>query len=194
MLSATVCRSASREDCAAAAPVADEPSLDSTSPSRSWSIPRPKAGIVVVAPPLVTTQALSGPKPWPTTLVPIVARNTALVELVKPWPNPATGHPPAGGVPGGRTATKGSRSASTGRGPPSPVGVCGMVTSGVSQDGAWKLPNTIVPPTAAVGTGVGDGGGSVAPRSVAQATVVPAAGKAPWTWRPGRLMPTARNA
>jgi hypothetical protein len=69
-----------------------------------------------------------------------------------------------------------------------------MVTSGVSQDGAWKLPKTIVPPTPAVGTGVGDGGGSLLPRSVAQATVVPAAGKAPWTCRPGRLMPTSLNA
>src|SRR5918993_1344318 len=160
--------------------------------------------MVVVPPPLVTFQALSGPKPWPTTLVPIVAmpfwalataaRNTALVELVKPWPNTATGHPPAGGVPGGGAATKGSRSASTGRGPPSLVGVCGMVMSRVSQDGAWKLPKTIVPPTAAVGTGVSDGSGSVTPRSVAHATVVLAAGKAPWTCRAGRLMPTARNA
>ncbi len=64
------------------------------------------------------------------------ARKTSAAERVKPWPYTATGKPPAGAGPPGSTAMNGSRSEPVGAGPSSLVGVCAIVTSSRSQDGA----------------------------------------------------------
>ena len=78
-------------------------------------MPRPPAGTITGAPPLLdsTASVPSAPPPWPTTLIDTVAMPAAAYTdawvhgapymlSVKPWPKIATGHPPAGLVPAGR--------------------------------------------------------------------------------------------
>src|SRR6266540_5280039 len=77
-----------------------------------------------------------GPNECPAGSVAIVAMpraafwsaltNTSYLLRVKPGPYTATGHPPAGGAPAGRTSTKPRRSLPNGR------GVCRDGTAGIS--------------------------------------------------------------
>ena len=81
-------------------------------------MPRPPAGIVTGGAPVRNTVSVpSGPPPWPTTLIAMVAMPCDASEdataigapcllSVKPWPKIATGHPPRGGVPAGRMRLK----------------------------------------------------------------------------------------
>src|SRR5581483_12134988 len=91
----------------------DTPSVESIVPLPSWSIPRPPAGKVTGAPPgSERVYVPSGPKPWPTTLIAIVAipafasddattHGAPFFESPNPCPKIATGQPPCGGGPAG---------------------------------------------------------------------------------------------
>src|SRR6476646_692336 len=96
---AAVCWSASRDPivpCALAKNV-EEPSALVIGPFPSWSNPRPPSRNVVEVAPCCTVSVLLGPKPWPTTLIamlamPLCARTEATANgapcllSVNPWP------------------------------------------------------------------------------------------------------------
>src|SRR5262249_61534140 len=92
--------------------------------SRAWcpflpgAGPRPPAvNVSVGLPGLATVYVLCAPKPWPTTLIAIVAMPACasddatahaapFIESVNPWPKIATGQPPAGFAPDGTKSVK----------------------------------------------------------------------------------------
>ena len=94
------------------------PSVESIVPLPSWSMPRPPAGnVTVVRSVRATVSVPSGPPPWPTTLIAIVAMPFFAIvdavvigkpcfESVKPCPTIATGQPPAGSGPDGSQRLK----------------------------------------------------------------------------------------
>ena len=74
MRSIVVWRRPSRLPISAFAPTALTPSVESMVPLPSWSMPRPPSGSVTGgAAPRLTVYVPSGPPPWPTTLIAIVA-------------------------------------------------------------------------------------------------------------------------
>ena len=96
--SITVCRRPSRLPTSVCGDAAFTPSVVSITVLPSWSNPRPPAGSTT-GPPAVrlTISVPSGPKPWPTTLIAIVAIPRRAIEpatrnglpfllSVKPWP------------------------------------------------------------------------------------------------------------
>ena len=96
------------------APTALLPSVESMLPLPSWSMPRPPALTTTGAAfRRCTVKVPKAPPPWPTTLMASVAmpcwasvaatvQGAPYMLSVKPWPNSATGQPPAGLLPAGR--------------------------------------------------------------------------------------------
>ena len=72
-MSITVWRNPSRPATRDWTPIALTPSVESIVPLPSWSIPRPPAGNVSGPPGVVAVYVPAAPKPWPTTLIAIVA-------------------------------------------------------------------------------------------------------------------------
>src|SRR5919201_1759514 len=103
-------------------------------------MPRPPAGKVTGPAGVAAVYVPSGPKPWPTTLIAIVAiparpsdeataQGAPFFESVKPWPKIATGQPPAGLTPPGTKSVNWSWFVPCGTGVPVAVPYGGITFS-----------------------------------------------------------------